>query len=214
MPRPGRLEPGALFAHPLAAAVIATIAERGFAAATVEEMSARAGVERAEFDRIFDGREDAAAQVFDAYAEDFERRAQRAFDSESGWPDNLRAAAYETTRWIRDYPEGTAFGMVVSLEAGEEVRLRRERTFRWCAGLIEQGRLVAPEPSAVPEGAALMAVGAVTEILARQVQGTLEADPVEMVPQLMYGAVRPYLGEAAARRELSIPPPADLAPAD
>jgi hypothetical protein len=29
----------------------------------------------------------------------------------------------------------------------------------------------------------------------------------ETVPELMYGAVRPYLGEAAARRELDIPPP-------
>ena len=32
-----------------------------------------------------------------------------------------------------------------------------------------------------------------------------------MVPGLMYGAVRPYLGEDAARAELEISPPPDLA---
>jgi hypothetical protein len=31
------------------------------------------------------------------------------------------------------------------------------------------------------------------------------------VPRMMYAAVRPYLGEEAARAELEIPPPSDLA---
>jgi len=45
----------------------------------------------------------------------------------------------------------------------------------------------------------------------REGQGRLSSAPVELVPELMYGAVRPYLGEEAARRELTIPPPPDLA---
>ena len=207
------LEPAILFRHPLAAAVVAELAEAGFQAASIDAMIARAGSSRAEFDRFFDDKEDAATRVFEAYAENFKERAGRAFAAESTWPDNLRAAAYETARWILDHPHGTRFGMVSSLEAGERPRLVREGTFRWCAGLIEQGREVAPNPVAVPEGAALMAVGAIVEILARTTQGTLEADTVAMVAPMMYGAVRPYLGEEVARAELVIPPPADLLPA-
>jgi AcrR family transcriptional regulator len=205
------LEPRALFAHPLCAAVVAVFAERGFPAARIEEMVARAGVDRAEFDRLFDDKEDAAARVTEAYVDDFERKVGRAYASAPLWPDSLRAAAYAATRWIREFPEGTRFGMVSSLEAGEGARLWRERVFRWSAGLIDEGRRVAPDPDAVPDGAALMAVGAVAEMLSRQVQGVFDADPVAMVPQLMYAAVRPYLGEEAAGRELTIPPPPDLA---
>jgi AcrR family transcriptional regulator len=204
------LEGPALFAHPLAGAVVAVVAERGYADASVEDFIRRAGVEREEFDRLFADKGDAVLRVFEAYADDFERTVGRSFESSPTWPDNLRAAAYASLRWMRDYPEGIRFGMVGVLEAGEMVRVRREDVFRWCAGLIDKGRELAPDPDAVPAGAALMAIGAAVELLTRQIQGTVEADPSEMVQRLMYGAVRPYLGEQAARRELEILPPLHL----
>jgi AcrR family transcriptional regulator len=202
-----RLTGRALYAHPLAAAVVAEVAERGFPATTVKQIVERAGVERAEFYRLFDDKPDAVARVFDAYIDDFQGKVKAAYESAPVWPDSLRAAAYAAMRWIIEHPEGTRFGMVSVLEAGERARLCRERVFIWSAELIEDGRQVAPDPEAVPEGAALMAIGAVVEILARQSQGTVIADPVDTVPKMMYGAVRPYLGEEVARRELEIRPP-------
>jgi AcrR family transcriptional regulator len=199
-----------LFGNRLGATVIEVIAERGFTAATIEEIVERAGIDRAEFDRLFSDKEDAALQVFDSYVREYERRALAAYRSEDRWPDNLRAAAYVAARWILEFPEAAQFGMINVLEAGEPLRIRRENVFRWSAALIEEGRKVAPDPDQVPAGAALMATGAVAEILHRYVQRTIDADPIAMVPQLMYGAVRPYLGEEAARRELEIPPPPDL----
>jgi hypothetical protein len=100
--------------------------------------------------------------------------------------------------------------MVGVLDAGEMAQVRREEVFRWCASLVEAGREASPgEPP--PRSAALITVGAVVEGLRRQQEGTLRGDPVEVVPQMMYRAVRPYLGEEAALRELGIPPPPDLA---
>jgi AcrR family transcriptional regulator len=199
-----------LYSHPLAHAVVSVVAERGFHDATVEQIVERAAVERAEFYRLFDSKADAAGRAFDAYIDNFQGKVKSAYDSATLWPDRLRAAAYATMRWMIENPEGTRFGMVSALEAGERPRLCRERVFIWCAELIEDGRKFAPEPAAVPEGAALMAVGAVVELLSRQLQGTIDADPLETVPKMMYGAVRPYLGEEIARRELEIRPPSDL----
>jgi AcrR family transcriptional regulator len=209
---PAALQGPSLFRHPLAAAVVAEVAERGFEAAAITEITARAGVAKEEFDRLFIDKDDAVLRVFEAYIDDFERRVKRAFDSAPAWPDNLRAAAYALVRWIRRHPDATRFGMVEVLGAGEMVRLRREEVFIWCAALIDAGRAAAPDPEAVPQAAALIAVGAVVEVLNRDGQGTLEGDLVELVAQIMYGAVRPYLGEELARRELEIPPPADLRP--
>lgn len=208
LPGTERLEGRELFVHPLAAALVATVVRRGYAAATVEEISARAGLPQQEFARLFADKAEAVQRVFEAYAEDFRRQVQGAYDRQGEWPESLRAAGYAVIDWIERYPDAYHFGMVDVLDANEMARVRREELFRWCAGLIDAGREVAPDPAAVPPGAPLIAVGAVVEILTRQAQGDGDAVPLELVPEMMYGAVRPYLGEAAARRELSMPRPA------
>lgn len=206
-----RLEGSTLFAHPISGAVIRSIEERGYELATIEDFLARSGMTPSEFEQQFRDKAEATDRVFEAYIDNFKRRLTVAYASEPRWPDNLRAAGYEAARWIRDNPGGTWFGMVGTLDAGDMPRLRREETFKWCAELIDRGREVAPDPDAVPPAAPLIAVGAIAETLRRQQEGTIETGIVETVAPMMYAAVRPYLGEEAALRELEIPPPPDLA---
>jgi AcrR family transcriptional regulator len=196
-----------LFEHPLAAAVIEVVAVRGFADASVAEILARADVPREEFDLLFTGKADAVLRVFESYIDDFKRRVGSAYRSTPSWPDNLRAVAYEFVSWIEDHPYAYEFGMLRILDAGEMARLRREEVFTWCAGMIDAGREVAPDPGAVPQAAPLIAVGAVVDMATRHAAHELEADPWATVPQLMYAAVLPYLGEDLARAELTRPPP-------
>jgi hypothetical protein len=61
----------------------------------------------------------------------------------------------------------------------------------------------------VPAFAAESIVGAIAQLMARNSERDDPRDPVAAVPEMMYLAVRPYLGEEAARRELTIPPPSD-----
>jgi len=205
-----RLEGQRLVVHPLADAAVTVINERGYEMASVEEIIELAGISRAEFDREFTGKADLVLRVMEAFLGDFRARVAAAYRSYATWPDNLRAAAYEAARWLTERPRTTRFGIVSSLEAGDMVRARREEVFIWCAGLIEDGRAVAPDPESVPPVAAIMAIGAVTETLRRRLEGAAEVDAVAIVPEMMYVAVRPYLGDEAARRELAIPPPPDL----
>jgi AcrR family transcriptional regulator len=200
-----------LLGHPLATALFTATREHGYEAVSVEELVEGAGISREEFDAEFTGKTDLTVKVFEAYTDDFKARAGRVFESVPTWPDNMRAAAYETARWLREHPESVWFGMVGALAAPDRVLLLREQTFIWAAGVIDAGRALAPDPEAVPAGAALMAVGAIAETLRRQQEGTIDEDIVAAVPKMMYAAVRPYLGEEVARRELEIPPPADLA---
>ena len=207
-----RLRGRALFEHPLAAATMAVLHERGFDAATVAEICARAGIGEDELPPALRDKRILALAVSEAYVDDFEQRARSAFDAGGRWPDSLRAAAYETLRWISEHPDAAWWGTVGVLEAGDVARARRDGVFAWAAKLIDAGREVAPDPEKVPAGAPVMAVGAIVETLGRKTQGSVPDDPLEAVPRLMYAAVRPYLGEEAARAELSIPPPPDLAP--
>jgi AcrR family transcriptional regulator len=202
-----RLEGPALLGHPLAGAVIEVVAERGYGEATIEEIVARAGVTREDFDLLFADKADAVRSVVEALNEDFRDRVASAYAREPAWPDSLRAAAYELVAWVEDHPLAFAFGMKGIRDADEMTRLRQEELFRWCAGLIDAGREAAPDPAAIPEAAPSMAIGSIVEIVTRHATGVLDADPVATVPELMYPVVRPYLGEEAARAELSMPRP-------
>ncbi|HTR74162.1 MAG TPA: hypothetical protein VMH33_02750 [Solirubrobacterales bacterium] len=191
-----------LLVHPLAAAVVEVIVERGYEEAEVEEIVARAGVDREEFDGLFADKPDAVLSILESHIEDLRRRIWRVYSVSPRWPENLRAAAREAVAWIEDHPRAYRFGMWRILEAGEMARLRREELFEWCAGLVDEGRAVAADPDAVPAATPMIVIGAVAEALTRHAAGEFERPPAELVPELMYWAVRPYLGEEAARSEL------------
>jgi AcrR family transcriptional regulator len=199
-----------LFHSRIAQALFDATREQGYEAVRVERLLERAGMSREVFDCHFSGKTDFVVKVFNAYTDEFKARASRAFGSLPTWPDNLRAAAYETARWMRENPDGVWFGMIGVLSAPGMVLVAREETFKWAVVMIDAGRPLAPDPGAVPAAAPLMAVGAIAETLRRQQEGTLEEDIVAAVPKMMAAAVRPYLGEQAALRELEIPPPLDL----
>jgi AcrR family transcriptional regulator len=196
------------FADPVARALVEIVGERGYEATSVEAVVRHAGIGMREFRRHYTDKEDCVRQVFEAFIDDFLRQVRSAFEAEPGWPTSLRAAAYATTDWMDRHPDTARFGMVDVLGARNEmIRVRREEIFVYCAGLIDAGRAVAPDPAAVPEAAAVMAVGAVVQIVTRRMQLGVDLDFAALVPELMYGAVRPYLGEEAARAELSAPRP-------
>jgi AcrR family transcriptional regulator len=210
MSAPTYVEGLALIEHPISSALFAATRDRGYRAVTIEELRGRAQITREQFDACFADKTDLVVKVFRAFTDDFKERAGRAFDAVPGWPDNMRAAAYETARWMTDNPEAVWFGMIGALEAPDGVLLLREETFKWAAGVIDAGRAAAPDPEGVPAAAPLIAVGAIAETLRRQQQGLILDDFVSAVPKMMAAAVLPYLGQDAAIRELSIHPPADL----
>ncbi len=196
------------FADPLFVALVDVVAERGYEASGPAEVSARAGVSRAEFDARFADWEEFVLLVTGAFIDDFTDRVGRAYDSGSDWRSSLRAAAYEAAAWLEENPRVAHLGAVDVLAARDEmIRVRREGVFLYCAELIDRGREEAPDPAAVPEAAAVMAIGSVAQILTQRLQSGEDLETGRMVPALLYQAVRPYVGEEAAREELTMPPP-------
>ncbi len=197
------------FVDPIAGALVEIVTERGYEATDIGAVVERAGTTRAEFHRRFADKEDCVQKIFEAFIEDFVGQVRSAFEAEARWPASLRAAAYATTDWMDEHPDTARFGMLDVLAAHNEmIRVRREEIFVWCATLIDAGRAVSPDPDAVPEAAALMAIGAVVQIVVRRMQTGEDLGLGQLVPELMYGAVLPYLGEEAARAELAAPRPA------
>jgi AcrR family transcriptional regulator len=210
VPRAPRQRPPDPSADPIATALIDVIAERGYAAASVAVVVERAGVGHDQFAARFGGKEDCVQKVLEAFIADFMWKVQTVYDSQSDWLSGLRAAAYVSGYWVVEHPRASHFGMVDVLSAENEMtRVRREQLFEYCAGLIDAGREAAADPSQIPEGAALMAIGSIAQVTTSRLQrgNDLRIELDRVMQPLIYQAVRPYLGEEIARRELTMPPP-------
>jgi AcrR family transcriptional regulator len=184
----------------------------GLPSVTVEQICREAGVERATFERDFAGVADCAIQVYKANIAEFDRIVFVAVERQRGWPPRLRAAAYAALSYVAERPGEARFNFVSMLEAGDAMQLPRDRYVRRVVALIDEGRAVAPDPGSIPPGTAEAAFGSVYQFILTKVVEDPDAlaHARDFVPELMYVAVRPYLGHEAALRELEIPPPPDL----
>jgi AcrR family transcriptional regulator len=182
------------------------VARRGYDTCTVAMIARRAGVSQAEFEAMFGSKEECAIAVFDRFMVDFNREVGDAFASRPGWPENLRAAAWAAARYQEAHPRELRFGAVGMLWASELMQTRREQAFRRFVDMVDAGRALAGDPEAVPQFTAEGVIGSIAAMITRRTQAG-RVSPVEFVPDLMYLAVVPYLGEEAAARELTMPAP-------
>jgi AcrR family transcriptional regulator len=188
-------------------AIVDLTIDKGFENVTVEMVVERAGGSVADFEAVFSSMEDCAMTVFAEEAAENMRQVREAYDREAQWPDSLRAAAYAHARWIAENPKLTRFGTLELLWTSETASALRDRIIGGYVAMVDAGREVAENPESIPTLTAESIAGSIKELMARNSDKIEERDPGSAVPVIMYLAVRPYLGEAAAQRELTIPPP-------
>ncbi len=188
-------------------AMLDLAAVHGYKAIDLKMVLERAGASRAEFDAHFAGMEDCALQLLDDFYPPARAQIRAAYESEESWPDTLRAAAYATADWILAHPREVRFGAVELLDVGELARARREAAFKDFVYMIDAGRTQAPDPDSLPRLTGEQTVGAMAEMLVRRLREQTLRHPAELIPELMYLAVLPYMGPEAAARELEVSPP-------
>jgi AcrR family transcriptional regulator len=189
------------------------VLDRGFEAADAEAVSSRAGLSRAGFDRAFAGSEDCFLRPYWAFvAGPFEQRVFDAYEGGGTWREGLRGAGYAAARFIRDHRRECQFGSLAMMQAGPMAQVHREAQLQHLVDLIDAGRRQLADPDSLGRSVAEAALGSVYMAAVREVSAEQSPDFEELVPELLYIAVRPYLGHDVAHRELSIPPPPESPP--
>jgi AcrR family transcriptional regulator len=192
----------------LAQATAELMAAHGYESLTAAAIAERAGVDRAEFERRFEDVQDCVLQTYWYFTEEFNSRVYAAYEEKDEWREGFRAAAYAAARYVRDRPDVVRFGTVEMFGAGLMAQAYRQSHMQQLVDLIDAGRQELDDPDSVSRAVAEATLGSINEFIVKEVQagrGTGHAE--EFVPELMYIAVRPYLGHERAREELSIPPP-------
>jgi AcrR family transcriptional regulator len=193
-------------------AMIDVVLERGYGETTVEEVIERAGVRRADFFRYYDGKQDCCLRLFLEHVAEFDCLVTEAAAEHDSWRDSLRAVGYATGRHVRDRLPEARFDYLHMLEVGEIAQAHRDAYMERFVDLIDAGRQELDDPESMSRDVAVEVLGSVHRLLTKMLHEGADMSSVdETAPGLMYLVTRPYIGEEAAREELTIPPPPDPA---
>jgi AcrR family transcriptional regulator len=204
------------------------VAREGYARMSVERVVARAGVSRKTFYDVFENREECFIAAFDdAIAHARRIVCEEYDDSRSSWRERIRAGLAALLALLDDEPELRIVCVIEALGAGPRVLEHRTRVVAALIAAVDEGRGEARKDP--PPLAAEGVVGAVLAVIhARALQagsppalaggaasreGTASRrtppHPLsDLLGALMGMIVLPYLGPAAADRELHRPAPA------
>lgn len=234
-PREGALRVSEVQRARILAAMSHVVAERGVASVTVAHIVARAGVSRRTFYQLFDGCDACFLGVFeDALAHASRVVSDATASASPAWREQVRAGLGALLSFFDREPGLASVLVVDALSAGPDVLARRAGVLESLAAIVDEGRSQArggPRGGASPRSSSLppslVAEGVVGAVLAviharmlerrppasRSANGSSPSRPVSPVPliellnPLMGMLVLPYLGQAAASRELDRPPP-------
>jgi AcrR family transcriptional regulator len=189
-------------------AFLELVSEHGLEGAGIGPVCKRAGVSRRTFYEIFDDREACVLVALDWAVQRVSESVLPAYEQERKWSARIRGGLLALLECF-DAERGIARLCVVeSLRAGPEVSERRKEILDTLALAVEEGRQESKQGEGLPPLTAQSVVGgALSVIHARLLEGD-HAPLVDLVGPLMAMIVHPYLGPAAARRELDRPPPA------
>jgi AcrR family transcriptional regulator len=205
-------------------------AEHSLQGASVDRICKRAGVSRRTFYDLFIDREACflaafelaveriAEEIIPAYmGEEANRAAQGTRRAQStqraqAWRERMRAALTRLLELFDSEPDLARLCVVETLKAGPAVLQRRRTLLDTLVVAIDEGRREGkgtPPPPLTAEGI----VGGVVSVIHTRLVGGGTEPLVTLVNPLMSMIVHPYLGPAAASRELEHTAPAAVSPA-
>ena len=193
----------------LLAAAVATIAELGYARASVAHITSRARVSRRTFYELFENREGCLLAVLEDAVERIAGEIAGENLAGSSWRDRVRGGLLAILSFFDREPVLARVCVVQALQGGPRVLEWREEVLARLAEILDQGR---GESARSRECTVLTAEGLVgaafTVVYARLLANKRQEPLRSLLGELMSLIVLPYQGPAAARSEQhrSLPP--------
>jgi AcrR family transcriptional regulator len=189
------------------AATVDVVCENGAGNATVARVVARAGVSRRTFYELFHDREACFLAAFEAGVERVSRYVLEAYDPQVRWAERLRSSLAALLTFLDTEPEVGWLLIVGSLGAGPRVLEQRGQVLAQIIAFVDEGRQAGKRGEDPPPLTAEGLAGGVFSLIHARMVDESPAPLTELLPALMSMVVLPYLGPAAARRELARPAP-------
>ncbi len=184
--------------------------EKGAANVSVAHVVERSGVSRRTFYEAFTDREDCFLAAFEEALGFASERVLPAYHSGSSWRERIRSSLIAFLSFLDDEPVVGRLLVAESLGGDPRTLKRRARLLAQLTSAVDEGRNEPKAANPAPLTAEGVIGGALSVIHARLIARPRMGEPdhaplVDLTNPLMSMIVLPYLGNAAARRELDRP---------
>lgn len=179
--------------------------ERGATNVSIADIVARSGVSRRTFYELFESREDCFLAAFEEALALATVRASSAYTSQQKWQGRIRAGLVALLGFLDEEPAMGHMLVVESLSAGPRTLERRRQVLERLASIVDEGRALSANAELLPPLTADGLVGGALSLVHTRITRPGEGTLLGLANQLMSMIVLPYLGAAAARRELDSP---------
>lgn len=187
----------------MVAAMSEVAAERGAGSTTVAHVVERSGVSRRTFYEHFVDREECFLAAFDEAIKRIVAHVVPAYEQPGKWRDRTRTALIELLSYLDNDPVSGRLVIVETLGAGPRALERRGHVLAQIVSAVDEGRREAKKGTAPPPLAAEGIVGGVLSLIHSRLLGDDRSSLLGLTGPLMSMIVLPYLGPAAAQRELA-----------
>jgi AcrR family transcriptional regulator len=190
------------------AAAVAVAAENGYAGMTLERLITRAGVARKTFYAHFSGAGDCFLAAYEHSLARIAAAALPAYRSETVWAARVRAGLAALLQFFQEEPQLARLVVVEVFAAGPEALALRAGLLRHLRALLDPdgAQELGPDSEASPLATEVL-LGSASSVLYRHIASGASEPLSELLNPLMALLVTPYLGPAAAARELRRPAP-------
>lgn len=180
--------------------MVQTIAEKGYAETSVEEVLRRAGVSRRTFYDQFSDKEDCFLQAYGTVLTQLMAVVREAYGESGLWPERVRAGLSALLEFLASEDAVARVAMIEVLAAGPRAVARYNESLDGFVSFLEEGRAASRQGAQMPPGTARAVVGGLASVIHhRLLDGQADQLP-SLLPDLLYFIFVPYLGHARAAR--------------
>jgi AcrR family transcriptional regulator/DNA-binding MarR family transcriptional regulator len=190
------------------AAMVEVAAEHGASNLSVSAIVARSGVSRRTFYEIFTDGQECLLAALEGSLDCARAYVREVYDPHDAWRVRIRAALHALLSFLEDEPaRGRLLVVEAASGAGPRALERRAQVLAELIDAVDGGRGESERSSAITPLTAEGLVGSVLAVVHARLVGGGSPALVELTNPLMGMIVLPYLGAAAARKELERPLP-------
>lgn len=188
-------------------ATVQEVGQRGAANLSVAHIVARSGVSRRTFYEIFEDREDCLLAAFEDALKRVAAVVVPAYEQSGSWRAKVRSALVALLGCLEDDRATGRLLIVESLACGPGALERRREVLAGIMRILEEGSANGKASGEPPALTAEGIVGGVISVLYARLTDTSQINLLNLTGPLMGMIVLPYLGSAAARKEIELPAP-------
>jgi AcrR family transcriptional regulator len=179
---------------------IDSVAERGYLATTIADVTRHACVSRTAFYRHFASKEDCFLTAHEMVIEWFERELCEVTTDLEGWPQRIAAAVAASLRMFDEDPRLPRFGVVEVFHAGPVAASHHKALLGRLAASLRAGRAECSTGAELPPQLEQTLLAGTVGLIASYVNDGREEQLSDLGPDLTETLLLPYLGLEPARR--------------